>query len=197
MPVKRNSLGEPVEEPTIAPDQPYAWQSDDKTDFVSDPTLPSDPDGVARDADDDQTRVFRAVSDGEQLRESESDAMDDPPVGWLVIVDGPGKGNVARLRCGVNSIGRNPENLVVLDYGDRLISRGEHAVIIYDPNERVFHIHRGMRGRNLTYVNRQAIVDAARLEPLAHIQMGGTTLRFVPLCGEHFTWEIQGVQDES
>ena len=47
MPVKRNSLGEPVEEPTIAPDQPYAWQSDDKTDFVSDPTLPSDPDGVA------------------------------------------------------------------------------------------------------------------------------------------------------
>ena len=44
--------------------------------------------------------------------------MDDPTVGWLVVVDGPGKGQVRRLGYGVNSLGRGGKSRVKLDFGD-------------------------------------------------------------------------------
>src|SRR5579863_6049785 len=36
-------------------------------------------------------------------------ASDDPVVGWVVVVDGPGKGNALPLGYGMNEIGRGSE----------------------------------------------------------------------------------------
>ena len=114
--------------------------------------------------------------------------MEDPPAGWLVIVDGPGKGRSAVLGYGMNSVGRDATERVALDHGDRHISRKRHVVITYDSEIRKFHIRHG-DGINLVYVNDQAVHGTVELLPFAHIRIGKTKLRFVPLCGEQFCWE--------
>ena len=116
------------------------------------------------------------------------DPMADPPVGWLVIVAGPGKGNVVTIGTGVNFIGRDRKSRVCLDYGDFTISSEEHAKIVYEPLKRKFYVQQG-RGTNLTYVDDEVVLAPRELEPLAHVQMGHTVLRFVPLCGPGFSWE--------
>ena len=116
------------------------------------------------------------------------DPMDDPPVGWLVIVGGPGRGRVATLGMGVNSIGRDADQRVPLDYGDELMSRKNHGTVTYDPRGRKFYVQHG-GGTNLTYVDDQPVLAPLELEPLAQLRIGDTVLRFVPLCGAAFSWE--------
>ena len=116
------------------------------------------------------------------------DPMADPPVGWLVVVAGPGKGNVVTLGNGVNAIGRDRTERVSLDFGDDMISRTGHGTITYDPRHRKFYVQHG-GGTNLTYVDDEPVLAPRDLEPLAHVQMGDTVLRFVPLCGPGFSWE--------
>ena len=116
------------------------------------------------------------------------DPMDDPPAGWLVVVAGPGRGSVATLGLGRNSIGRTGENRVPLGEHDRKISAVNHCEIIYDARNRQYFIQ-DKDSKNLTYVDDEAVLTPSVLEPLAHIRVGDTVLRFVPLCGEQFVWE--------
>lgn len=121
-------------------------------------------------------------------RSSVRGPMEDPPVGWLVVVEGPGRGSVATLGVGVNSIGREKgANRVAVDHGDDMISRTHHGSIVYDQRNRSFWIRHG-DGTNLMYVDDEPVLSVQPLEPLAHIRMGRTVLRFVPLCGEAFSW---------
>ena len=115
------------------------------------------------------------------------DPMQDPPVGWLVIVRGPGRGVVATLGTGRNTIGRGAESRIRLDYGDTTISR-EHTVIVYEPRQRNFHLLPG-DGRNLTYVDDEPVLETRELAGLEQLQVGDTVLRFVPLCGDGFSWD--------
>ena len=100
--------------------------------------------------------------------ESAGDPAADPPVGWLAIVDGPGKGRVATLGMGVNSIGRDRTERVSLDYGAAMISRSNHAAITYDPRGRKFYVQHG-GGTNLTYVNDEPVLAPRELEPSTHL----------------------------
>ena len=122
------------------------------------------------------------------------DPMADPPAGWLVIVDGPGKGRAVTLGLHHNPIGRDAESRVVLDYGDDTISRSRHLVVTYDPEGRRFWVTPG-DGTNLCYVNDQPVLASMPLEPCARIRTGRTTLRFVPLCGPDFSWDGGGDAD--
>ena len=142
-------------------------------------------DAPARDGTDPAARHGSSTAD---------DPMIDPPVGWLVIVDGPGKGRVATLGMGVNSIGRDPAERVSLDYGDAMISRTNHGAITYDPRGQKFYVQHG-GGTNLTYVNDEPVLEPRELEPLTHVQIGNTVLRFVPLCGVNFSWQDEPDRD--
>ena len=139
------------------------------------------------DRDSGRTQIYRPnqpdTEDG-----TEPGAMNDPPAGWLVIVDGPGMGHVATVGIGVNSIGRDATERVSLDYGDKMISRSRHALITFDPRSRKFYIQHG-GGTNLTYLNDEPVLSAREIEPQTHVQIGNTVLRFVPLCGAEFTWD--------
>ena len=156
------------------------------------------------DSDAGRTRIYRpllaAAGDrddaGRAFRggEATGDPMADPPVGWLVVVDGPGKGRVAALGTGVNSIGRDATERVSLDYGDTTISRTNHGAITYDPRGRKFYVQPGS-GTNLTYVDEQPVLAPRELEPSTHLQMGNTVLRFVPLCGVDFSWDDESAGD--
>ncbi len=152
-----------------------------------DPTVPTDDTKPGR----ERTRLYRPGPAHPADDPAARDAMDDPPAGWLVIVDGPGKGHVATLGYGVNAVGRERTQRVSIDHGDALISRVRHVVITYDPEGRNFYVQHG-EGTNLSYLNDEPVLTPMALEPFAHIRIGKTTLHFVPLCGERFCWEDQG-----
>ena len=123
--------------------------------------------------------------------EADDDPMADPPAGWLVIVDGPGRGRAVTLGLHHNSIGRDAENRVALDYGDETISRRRHLVVTCDPEGRRFYVTPG-DATNLSYLNDQPVLAPMPLEPSARIRTGRTTLRFVPLLGPDFSWDGAG-----
>jgi hypothetical protein len=114
----------------------------------------------------------------------------DPVVGWLVILEGPGRGNARRLGYGQNSLGRDKGERVSLDFGDSSISRSKHAFVLYEPRKRQFFLRPG-DGANLTYLNGDLLADSRQLKPADVIEVGATKLRFVPLCGPEFDWEDQ------
>lgn len=118
--------------------------------------------------------------------------MDDPVVGWLVIVDGPGRGAAVPLGYGMNSIGRASTERVQIDFGDDEISRSQHALVTYDPKSRKFFVQHG-GGRNLTYLgaDSQPVLTPIELTGGEEINVGSTKLRFVPFCGAEFDWNDQ------
>ena len=124
----------------------------------------------------------------------EADGMNDPVVGWLAIVEGPGKGKALQLGYGSNAVGRGETARVQLNFGDDQISRGGHAVVTYDTRGRKFFVQHG-GGKNLTYLGDQPVLVPTELPAHSHISIGATVLCFVPLCGDAFDWQDTGTDD--
>ncbi len=120
--------------------------------------------------------------------ESVDNNMSDPVVGWIVIIDGPGKGTALELGYGMNSIGRSQQERICLNFGDEMISNTQQAIVTYDPRGRKFYVQHG-GAKNLTYVNNAPLLVPTELHGNEEISMGQTTLRFVAFCGEHFDWQ--------
>ena len=142
--------------------------------------------------EEERTRLVggrrREDEERQQGRAEEDRGMDDPVVGWLVVVEGPGKGRSVQLGYGSNSLGRGATDRVKLDFGDDQISRNGHAVVTYDPRGRKFYVQHG-GGTNLTYLGDRPVLTPTELPALSHINIGNTVLRFVPLCGAEFDWQ--------
>ncbi|WP_371224878.1 FHA domain-containing protein [Roseovarius sp. 2305UL8-3] len=110
------------------------------------------------------------------------------PVGWLIVVEGEGRGSAFSLFNGVSNIGRGTDQTVCLDFGDNSISREAHASIAYDERQQSFYI--GHTGKaNIVRRNDRPVLSTEELVAGDHITIGETTLRFVPLCGPDFSWE--------
>jgi len=142
----------------------------------------------ARVGEEERTRLVGGRPRREDEERRQDRGMDDPVVGWLVIVEGPGKGRAVPLGYGSNSIGRGATDRIKLDFGDEQISRSGHAVVTYDPRGRQFYVQHG-GGTNLTYIGDQPVLAPTALPALSHISIGHTELRFVPLCGAEFDWQ--------
>lgn len=110
----------------------------------------------------------------------------DPVVGWLVCIDGPDKGRDYRIRSERNLIGRDPSMNICI-HGDDTISREKHAVISFNPKKNSFMLAPG-DGRGLVYLNDDEVLMPAPLAAYDKIELGKTTLLFVPFCGGHFQW---------
>ena len=123
------------------------------------------------------------------------DARTDPVVGWLVVTGGPGKGSAIQIGNGHNSIGRGATARARIDFGDRQISRDTHAIVTYDPKHNRFYIQQGT-GANLTYLEEDPVLAATPLKSGSTISLGATTLRFVALCNEDFSWQDRGTSQE-
>ncbi|MFD0981245.1 FHA domain-containing protein [Tropicimonas aquimaris] len=109
------------------------------------------------------------------------------PVGWLVVVRGPGRGASHALFQGVSTIGRADDQTVPLDHGDTSISRQSHAAIAYDEEQNAFFIGHGGKA-NLVRLNGMPVLSTEPLTSGDEIRIGETTLRFVALCGSEFSW---------
>lgn len=113
----------------------------------------------------------------------------DPVTGWLVVVQGPGRGNFVKLGLGLNTIGRGSNQRVSLNFGDEVISRENHAVVTYDPRGRKFYLQHG-GGTNLTYIGDEPVLQPRELLSGEEISIGKTVLKFVAFCGSGFDWEM-------
>lgn len=111
----------------------------------------------------------------------------DPVVGWLVCVDGPERGRDYRLHAGRNFVGRSPQMHVALT-GDATVSREKHCVVVYDPRANVFRVAPG-ESAALTYRNGESVDVPVPLQPYDRVEIGKTTLLFLPLCSDRFTWD--------
>lgn len=130
-----------------------------------------------------KTTVYK----GEKAKADLGSNANDPTVGWLVVIEGAGKGADFSLGYGANSIGRGEGERVSLNFGDTQISREAHATLTYDPKSSQFFIQGGV-GRNLTYMNDEVVLTPIALDDGAIIQVGETKLKFVALCGTDFAW---------
>lgn len=118
------------------------------------------------------------------------------PVGWIVVVGGPGRGASFTLFNGVSAIGRGDDQPVKLDFGDTSISRTNHAVVAYDNEQRKFFLGHGGKA-NIVRLNGKPVLSTEELNNNDLIRIGETTLRFLALCGADFDWtDEEGRQGE-
>lgn len=94
-----------------------------------------------------------------------------PVTGYLVIEDGPGRGNSFRLETQETTLGRLPGNDIVI--GDPKVSR-HHAVVVKGPEGFVI---RDLGSTNGTFVNGRRVSERL-LAPGDLIVLGDTRLRF-------------------
>jgi FHA domain len=120
----------------------------------------------------------------------------DPVVGWLVVVCGPGLGAFRPIYEGNNAVGRGSDQRIPIDFGDNTISSAEQAYIRYDSMDRSFLFVPNLSKTNVVAVNNKKPTGAVKLEHMDVITMGRTQLAFVPFCGEEFDWsELSGLEE--
>ena len=134
-----------------------------------------------------QRSVMPPVDDGRTMMVYATESEVEPVVGWLVGLSNNYYGVSFNLIEGRNFIGRGQDMDVVLA-DDPSVSRNRHAILIYDPSSRKFMLREG-ESKALIYVNDQMVMDFRELNNGDVIKLGNTRLRFVPLCGEDFSWD--------
>jgi len=155
------------------------------TDVVRDPIIAA----AATPSDETRTQIVR----GKQ-RVERGDFAQDPVVGWLVVVGGPGLGAYRPVFEGNNTLGRSTANRVPIDFGDETISNDEQAYIRYDSADRSFLFVPNMAKTNVVSVNESRPAQPVRLQAMDLITVGRTQLVFVPFCGPDFDWsELSGL----
>jgi hypothetical protein len=112
----------------------------------------------------------------------------DPVVGWLVVIGGPGLGAFRPIFEGNNTLGRSPGQRIPIDFGDDTISSEEQAYIRYDSVDRRFLLVPNLAKTNIVAVNDTKPTSAVELSAMDVITMGHTQLVFVPFCGSDFDW---------
>lgn len=137
-------------------------------------------------AEDDGRTMFMPVGVAAQKQ----DAF-DPAVGWLVIVEGPGRGNHVPVFYGQNSMGRGGDQRIRLAFGDTRITRDAHAFLIYDDVARKYYVRDNGKA-NLVRLNGAPVMAPVELKDRDRISIGETVMLFVALCGENFDWLAAG-----
>ena len=123
--------------------------------------------------------------------------VQDPVVGFLVIVGGPGLGASRAIFEGNNTIGRTAANRITLDFGDDSISADAQAYLRYDSTDRSFLFVPNLAKTNVVSVNDKRPAGAVELKSMDVITLGRTQVAFVPFCGPEFDWsEISETKDE-
>lgn len=110
-------------------------------------------------------------------------------VGWLVGLNGSARGESYAIRIGRNVLGRDRRSDVVVN--DEQAS-SHHADLVFRPEERRF-ILMDHNSTNGTYVNEAEIEPRRDLQSGDVVRIGSLRFLFVPLCGEGFIWDSEGV----
>ncbi len=132
------------------------------------------------------THVQDLIETAEPVAKTES-VQETFPVGWLVVTQGPGRGASVTLTEGLMQIGRNDDQAIQLDFGDTGISRSNHAVIAYDPEDRKCYLGHGGKA-NLVRLNGKPVLSTVALSNGDLIRISETSIRFMAFCDDGFDW---------
>lgn len=109
-----------------------------------------------------------------------------PVTGWLVVLDGPARGQDLRLGEGRNFLGVDAAgNPAVLDANSPLAVR--RGIVVYDPQDNNWCALPGS-SNELCTLNGKSLIEKMPLTAGDIFAVGGAQLRFVPLCGPEFNW---------
>lgn len=141
-----------------------------------------------QDPDDTSGDVFESAKTATPAAEAKY------PVGWIIVIDGPGHGSCFTLINGVSQIGRGEDQAVRLDFGDTSISRNNHAAVAFDDEQSKFFLGHGGKS-NLVRLNGRPVLSTEELSHGDAIRIGETTLKFIALCDEDFSWNTTDGED--
>ena len=109
-----------------------------------------------------------------------------PVAGWLVVLDGPARGQDLRLGEGRNFLGVDAAgNPAVLGANSPLAVR--RGIVVYDPQDNNWCALPGS-SNELCTLNGKSLIEKMPLTAGDTFAVGGAQLRFVPLCGTEFNW---------
>ncbi len=130
---------------------------------------------------DEKEKSPEQINDELRLKENER------VCGWLVCIRGVNEGKSYPIKSGKNFIGA-ADTMDIQILGDRYVDYSRHATIVYDPKKAETVLLPG-ESMGLVYLEQNAVYASKKLDPYARIDIGETTLLFVPFCGEYFNWE--------
>lgn len=110
--------------------------------------------------------------------------------GWLVVIDGPGKGRSVVVGPGQSAISRSAEGGIRLDFGDMFITNKQQVFVFYDDIEHEFVVAPG-NGSSLNRLNGQLLATPTSMNTGDILKVGATTLRFVAFCDRSFNWHTK------
>lgn len=148
------------------------------------------PSPVSSSADDGKTRLFKPQAAASSI----SVPQEKWVLGWLVAITGPLKGKSFTIGYGFNTVGRDRDCQISLE-GDNTISRRQ-IIIYYRKKQRQFYVEKAPESTQMTEMSDGDIVTSVPTEITAGeiLKMSGlTTLRFIPFCGEDFTWDYSNI----
>lgn len=111
----------------------------------------------------------------------------DPVVGWLVCTVGAYRGKSFPLHTDNNFIGRDEQMDVCLK-DDNTVSSLNHAIVSFDARDNIYYFT-SADGRSIVRYNDKAHFGTIPLSAYDKLEVGSTTLVFIPLCGENFQWK--------
>jgi FHA domain len=156
---------------------------DNHLEFAAPPTTRVVRGGGKAPEDTGRTRLARG-----KVEVHRGEFEQDPVVGWVVVVGGPGIGCYRPIFEGNNTVGRSLNQRIPLDFGDDTISSEEQAYIRYDSAARSFLFVPNLAKTNVVSVNDKRPTGAVELSQMDVITVGRTQLVFVPFCGAEFDW---------
>lgn len=121
------------------------------------------------------------------FRSSNTQVTKEPVVGWLVCVKGKHFGECFEIISGRNSVGRNPDNRIVIA-DDPSVSGSKHFWVTYEPKKREFYVQPG-ESSGLSYLNGETIMTPQKLQAYDQLEFGMGVYVMIPLCSEKFSWE--------
>ena len=134
---------------------------------------------ASNDADDSRCKISSSPHTGEPTEVP-------PVIGWLVCIEGPSKGRDYRILAKKNYLG-SAEGMDMQVPGDNDIAKRNHAVFVYDPQNRYTLLFQGDT-HGLVYLNGELVYKPKVLSSYDTISIGKSKFLFIPLCGEHFEW---------
>lgn len=132
------------------------------------------------------TPIGFVPANGAPEKEGEAPKEFNPPVGWLVCVEGADKGSDFKIHTQNNYIGRSKANDICIP-GDTHISSEKAAMVSYDDVDRTFYFTPSA-GHNIIRCNGRPVFTAITLSAYDELTIGLTKLLFIPLCCERFDW---------
>ena len=180
----------PQTKPTPSPEEPAPEWTTSRSRPTSEPSSSAAPEQAAAPAPANapipQAAMPAAAMAAESAPNQAVAGRIKNPVGWLVVVEGPGVGEWFVLQNGTSHIGSGAGQTVHLNFGDTKVAESRHAAVIYDDKTHAFGLD-GDASANLR-LNGQPVASRTLLRDGDVFTVGETSLRLVALCTPNFHW---------